>query len=473
MSQPDDKLQQLQQAHGQLRQAWKEKGGLSYPERMELLGKALSWIRQHRQDIVLSVQQDYGHRSSHETLMAEVFAVVDELRHARAHLAEWMEEQPRPVALTFQPGSARVVWQPLGVVGIISPWNYPFQLAISPALAAISAGCRVLVKPSELTPATAALLQRMAGEVFPPEVLRVVEGEAEVAQALCRLPLDHLLFTGSTAVGRKVMAAAAENLTPVTLELGGKSPVLVHPDFPTERAAERIVYGKLFNAGQTCIAPDTLLVEKGQVDAFVAAIQAAVARSYPRLQDNPDYTAIINERHYNRLVAWIEDARAKGATVIACNPANESLDPARRKLPLHLVLGGTEEMTVMQEEIFGPILPIVPVATLDEGIEWINARPRPLALYYFDWDRGRGEQVVARTRSGGVTLNDTLLHFAQLELPFGGVGASGMGAYHGWYGFRTFSHERGIFAQARLNGGKLIQAPYTARTDRLIKVMVG
>lgn len=466
-------LEALHSAFDSLRAAWDSQGGLPYTQRMDLLKKALDWIRAHREEIASQVSADYGHRSRHETLMAEVFAVVDEIKHARAHLAEWMEEQPRPVALIFKPGTAKVVWQPLGVVGVIAPWNYPFQLAISPALAAIGAGCRVLIKPSELTPATGTLLERMCREIFPPDVVRVVPGDAEVAAAFSRLPFDHLFFTGSTSVGRKVMAAAAEHLTPVTLELGGKSPVLVHPDFPTDRAAERIVYGKLFNAGQTCIAPDTLLVEQGQLDAMVGAIQAAVARSYPTIAENPDYTSIINDRHYARLQSWIDDARAKGATVITCNPANETLDPARRKLPLHLVLGGTAEMVVMQDEIFGPILPIVPVATLDEGVRWINARPRPLALYYFDWDRKRCDDVIARTQSGGVTLNDTLLHFAQLELPFGGVGPSGTGSYHGWYGFRTFSHERGVFQQARLNGGKLITAPYSPLTDRVVKVMVG
>lgn len=463
----------LHAAFDRLRSAWTEQGGLAYTQRMDLLKKALDWIRANAEEIARQVSIDYGHRSRHETLMAEVFAVVDDIRHTRAHLAEWMEEQPRPVAVTFKPGTAKVVWQPLGVVGVIAPWNYPFQLAVTPALAAIGAGCRVLIKPSELTPATAALLEKMCREIFPPDVVQVVQGDASVAAAVSRLPFDHLLFTGSTSVGRKVMAAAAENLTPVTLELGGKSPVLVHPDFPTDRAAERITYGKLFNAGQTCIAPDTLLVEKGQVDAMVGAIQAAVARSYPTIANNPDYTSIINDRHYARLVSWIDDARAKGATVIACNPGNETLDPAKRKLPLHLVLGGTAEMTVMQDEIFGPILPIVPVGTLDDGIRWINERPRPLAMYYFDWDRTRCDNVIARTRSGGVTLNDTLLHFAQLDLPFGGVGPSGTGAYHGWYGFRTFSHERGVFQQARINGGKLITAPYTSTTDRLVKLMVG
>lgn len=473
LSTADADLQALQDSYDRVRAAWNQQGGLPYKQRMELLGKVMKWVRAHKQELVAEISADYGHRSPHETLMAEVFTVIDDIKHTRAHLAEWMEEQPRPVAATFKPGTAKVIWQPLGVVGVIAPWNYPFQLAILPVVAAISAGCRVLVKPSELTTRTAALLDRLCKEVFPADVVAVVQGGLEVGTAFSRLPFDHLFFTGSTAVGRHVMRAAAEHLTPVTLELGGKSPVIIHPDFPLARAAERIVYGKLFNAGQTCIAPDYVLVRQDQVDALVAALQAAVAQSYPSIAENPDYTSVINDRHYARLRAWLQDARDKGATVVECNPKGEALDPSRRKLALHLVLGGTEEMTVLQEEIFGPILPIVPVADVDQAIAWVNAHPRPLALYYFDWSEKRADDLVQRTWAGGVTLNDTILHFSQLELPFGGVGPSGTGAYHGWYGFRTFSHEKGIFRQARLNGGKLIAAPYGKVTDTLLKVMIG
>ncbi|NOY27860.1 MAG: coniferyl aldehyde dehydrogenase [Oligoflexia bacterium] len=463
----------VQAAYDKLRAAWKQQGGLPYKQRMALLNDAMGWVRTHRQDLVTQLSADYGHRSPHETLMAEVFTVIDDIKHIRAHLSEWMEEQPRPVAATFKPGTAKVVWQPLGVVGVIAPWNYPFQLAILPVLAAIGAGCRVLLKPSEITAGTADLLARMCAEVFPSDVVGVVNGDLAVGQAFSSLPFDHIFFTGSTTVGRQVMRAAAENLTPVTLELGGKSPAIVHRDFPIKRAAGRVVYGKLFNAGQTCIAPDYLLVQRNKVDAMVAALQAAVARSYPTIVDNPDYTSIINDRHYARLVDWIQDARDKGATVIACNPASETLDPARRKLPLHLVLDTTDDMLVTRQELFGPVLPIIPYDTLDEAIAYVNDRPRPLALYYFDWNNKRCNDVVSRTCSGGVTLNDTILHFSQLELPFGGVGPSGMGSYHGWYGFRTFSHEKGIFHQARFNGGKLVTAPYGKLTDGLLRVMIG
>lgn len=460
-------------AYDALRAAWNQQQGLPYAQRMDLLKGLMKWVRDNRTELADTINADYGQRSKHETLLAEVFTVVDDIKHIRGHLADWMEEQPRPVAMTFKPGTAKVVWQPVGVVGIIAPWNYPFQLAILPMVAAISAGCRVLVKPSEMAPRTGQLFARMCAEVLPPDVARVVNGGVEVSAAVSQLPFDHLFFTGSTSVGRHVMRAAAENLTPVTLELGGKSPAIVHPSFDLSRAAERIVAGKLFNAGQTCIAPDYVLVQKDQRDALVDAIIAAVAKAYPRLADNPDYTAIINERHYGRLHTWLDDARAKGARVVQVNPANESFDPKGRKIPLTLVLDGTDDMIVMQDELFGPVLPIVSVDDLDAAIAYVNDRPRPLALYYFDWNNKRCDQVVNRTWSGGVCLNDTILHFSQLELPFGGVGPSGMGAYHGWYGFRTFSHEKGIFRQARLNGAGLISPPYGKVVEGALKVMIG
>jgi len=466
-------VQELQASYARVRQAWQREGGLPYQQRMDLLKAIAGWVRKHRAELIAALDADFGHRSPHETLLAEVFTVIDDIRHIRAHLADWVEEQPRPVAATFKPGTAKVIWQPVGVVGVIAPWNYPFQLAILPVVAAISAGCRVLLKPSELTPHAAAMLQKLAADVIPPEILAVTTGGVEVGAAFSALPFDHLFFTGSTTVGRHVMRAAAENLTPVTLELGGKSPALIHPDFPLARAAERIVAGKLFNAGQTCIAPDYVLVHRDQVDALVGAIQAAARAQYPTLADNADYTAIINDRHYARLASWLQDAADKGARLVSCKSPDETLDPAQRKLPLTLVLDGTPDMTVLQDEIFGPILPIIPVDSVDQALAYINARPRPLALYYFDWSEKRSDDVMARTTSGGVCLNDTILHFSQLELPFGGVGPSGMGAYHGWYGFRTFSHEKGIFRQARLNGGKLITAPYGKITDTLLKLMIG
>ncbi|RME29432.1 MAG: coniferyl aldehyde dehydrogenase [Deltaproteobacteria bacterium] len=463
----------LDTAFGRLKDAWKQHQGLSYAQRMACLKALLTWVRKHKEELAETISADFGHRSREETLLAEVFTVVDEIRHTRSHLAEWMEEQPRPVSMTFKPGTAKVVWQPLGVVGVIAPWNYPFQLAILPMVAAISAGCRVLVKPSELAPRTAELFARMVGEVLPPDVAQVVTGGVEVSAAFSALPFDHLFFTGSTSVGRHVMRAAADNLTPVTLELGGKSPAIVHPSFPMARAAERIMAGKLFNAGQTCIAPDYVLVTRDQRDALVDQLVAAVGRAYPKLVDNPDYTAIINERHHARLQHAIQDARDKGARVVEVNPANETFDPQRRKLPPTLVLDGTDDMIVLQDEIFGPVLPVVAVDDIEAAIAYVNDRPRPLALYYFDWNSRRCDAMIQRTWSGGVCLNDTILHFSQLELPFGGVGPSGMGAYHGWYGFRTFSHEKGVFRQARVNGTKLISPPYGKLVNRALKVMIG
>ncbi|MCB9781166.1 MAG: coniferyl aldehyde dehydrogenase [Alphaproteobacteria bacterium] len=464
---------QVQQAYGRLRTAWREQGGLDYKTRMKLLDDVMKWVRKNRQELITALNSDYGHRSPHETLMAEVFTVVDDIKHIRAHLAEWMAEQPRPVAATFKPGTARVIWQPIGVVGVIAPWNYPFQLGILPVVAAISAGCRVMIKPSEFSPATGGIFRRIATEVLPPDVFAVVEGGVDVSAEFSRQPFDHLFFTGSTSVGRHVMRAASEHLTPVTLELGGKSPAIVHKDHSLAQACARIVAGKGFNAGQTCIAPDYVLVHEDKRDALVAELQKQFAAQYPTVAANPDYTAVINQRHYDRLQAWLQDARDRGAKVVQCNPAGETLDPAVRKLPLTLVLDCPDDATVLQDEIFGPVLPIVTYRELDGAIAYVNERPRPLALYYFDWNKKRQEQVLQNTWSGGVTLNDTILHFSQLELPFGGVGPSGMGAYHGWYGFRTFSHEKGIFSQSRVNGGKLITAPYGKVTDTLLKVMIG
>jgi coniferyl-aldehyde dehydrogenase len=377
------------------------------------------------------------------------------------------------VPFQFRPGRAQVIYQPLGVVGVISPWNYPVSLALGPVAAALAAGNRVMLKPSEYTPATSALLARLLGEIFPAEQVAVVNGAAEVGAAFAALPFDHLLFTGGTATGRLIMRAASENLVPVTLELGGKSPVLLDAEYPLERAARSIAQGKLLNAGQVCIAPDYVLVPAADASRFATVFADEVKRLYPSLVDNPDYTAVINQRHYDRLRGLVDDARGKGATVIEINPASEDLraQPGR-KLPPTLLLDVTSDMAAMQDEIFGPVLPVKTYGTLDEAIAYINSRPRPLALYYFGTNRARQREVLARTTSGGVTINDTLLHYLQEDLPFGGVGASGMGAYHGRDGFRTFSHRKPVFRQARLNTAGLIRPPYGKLVERMIAALM-
>ncbi len=421
----------------------------------------------HEERWIAALDRDFGHRSAHETRLAELYIVAAGARHALRHLAAWM--RPRRVAtpMHLQPARGYLMRQPLGVVGIVSPWNYPVQLALAPAIAALAAGNRVLLKPSEHTPATAAFLAERVAKYFREDEFTVVLGDAAVGQAFVALPFDHLFFTGSTAVGRQVARAAAENLTPVTLELGGKSPAIVDADADLALIAPRIAAGKLLNAGQTCIAPDYALVPAARVDAFVAALRAAVSRLYPSIAANPDYTAIVNARHFARLNALIDDARAKGATIVTLGES----DTEARKIAPTLIVGARDDMAVMQQEIFGPILPIEAVTSLEDAIVRINARPRPLAFYYFGHDRARRARVLAQTIAGGVTVNDTLLHFAHEGMPFGGVGASGIGAYHGERGFVTFSQEKPVLVQPRLAMTKLLYPPYGKRFEKVLALL--
>jgi coniferyl-aldehyde dehydrogenase len=383
--------------------------------------------------------------------------------------------RPRPAAAgwQFMPGRARVIYQPLGVVGIIGAWNYPVLLSLSPLVSALAAGNHAMLKPSELAPRTADLLARLVSELFPADYVTVVTGGSETGAAFAALPFDHLLFTGSTRVGKLIMRAASDHLTPVTLELGGKSPALVHSDFPAQTAAARIMAGKLFNAGQTCIAPDYVLVEADAREEFVRLAARAAAAMYPRLVDNPDYTRIVNREHYRRLRSLVEDAAVKGAGMQEVNPARETADEQNRVFPPTFLWNVTDAMAVMREEIFGPVLPVVAYRSLDEAIEYVNARPRPLALYYFDRNSRRVESVLARTTSGGVTVNDTLFHIAQNDLPFGGVGPSGMGSYHGFDGFLTFSKKKGIFLQSRFTTLGMLRPPYGALARRMADFLIG
>lgn len=438
--------------------------------RRDRIARLASIVRDHEGDFVAAIGRDFGHRSAHETRLAELFIVASEARHAMRRLARWMRPTRVPTPIQLKPGRARVLPQPLGVVGIVSPWNYPVQLALAPAISALAAGNRVMLKPSEVTPATSALLARAIAARFAPDELAVVTGDAATGAAFSRLPFDHLFFTGSTAVGRLVAKAAAENLTPVTLELGGKSPAIVDASADFALVAPRIAAGKLLNAGQTCIAPDYALVPAAKLDAFVDAVAAAVRVLYPDPMRTADYTAIVDERHYARLAGLVDDACAKGARIVTL-PEGAVADPVTRRLPPTLVVGADDRMQVMREEIFGPILPIEACASLDEAIAKVNARPRPLALYAFGEDRAAIERILRETVAGGVTVNDTLWHFAHEGLPFGGVGASGFGAYHGETGFRTFSHLKGVYLQPRLTAAKLLRPPYGAAFERVLALL--
>ena len=371
----------------------------------------------------------------------------------------------------FLPARTELRPQPLGVIGIIVPWNYPVFLAVAPLAGALAAGNRVMIKMSEITPKTGALFAQLVARHFSPDQVAVVNGGTVVAQEFSALPFDHLLFTGSTEVGKHVMRAAANNLTPVTLELGGKSPAIIGPECNIDEAAEKILFGKCLNAGQTCIAPDYVLLPRAQEQAFATAAQRVVARLYPTLANNPDYTSIVSPRHVDRLNAYLHDAAARGAMVLPISPANESLEGTQKIAPT-LIANVNDDMRVMHEEIFGPILPLVPYDNLDQAIAYVNARPRPLALYYFGNFDDHIQRVLNETVAGGVTVNDALLHVSQDHLPFGGVGPSGMGSYHGKFGFDTFSKLKPIYHQPALNGLHLFKPPYGARFESLIKFLL-
>ncbi|MDN7898909.1 coniferyl aldehyde dehydrogenase [Burkholderia cepacia] len=439
--------------------------------RLARLERLAAWLDAHEHDIVRAIDTDFQGRSAHETRLAEVFIVRAGIGHARRHLKHWMRARRVPTALHFRPGYNRLIPQPLGVTGIISPWNYPLQLSLGPALAALAAGNRVLIKPSELTPALSDLLVSMARETFAPDELDVVVGDVELGKAFASLPFDHLFFTGSTRVGRVVAQAAAANLTPVTLELGGKSPAILDASCNVAVAAQRIAFGKLLNAGQTCVAPDYLLVPAGTADSVASQLARAVARLYPTLAANPDYTAIISERHRARLADMVDEARRAGARILEVNPAGESFVTSSRKFAPTIVVGAPDDTRLMNEEIFGPILPIVEYANLDDALAYIQGRARPLALYWFGEDASRRDRVLRETVSGGVTINDCLWHLVQENQPFGGVGQSGMGAYHGQWGFDTFSKLKPVFHQARWNGAVLFHPPYGRVFDLLLRTL--
>ena len=454
-----------------LRKACDASPEVPWATRADRLARLKALVADNAAAFALAISADFGHRSAHETDLLEVFPSLSGINHALSHGRRWMRGESRATGLWFLPARSRVTPQPLGVAGIIVPWNYPLYLAVGPLVSALVAGNRAMVKLSELTPKFGALFAELAGKAFAQDELAVVNGDAQVAAAFSKLPFDHLLFTGSTAVGRHVMRAAAENLTPVTLELGGKSPAIVAPGFPMERAAARILLGKCLNAGQTCIAPDYVLVPEGMEQAFVAAARACVSRMYPQILSTPDYSSIVSDRHYERLTGYIDDARTQGAKVESLAAQGEAPDPASRRFPPTALTGVRDGMRVMQDEIFGPLLPVIGYRNMDSAIAYVNARPRPLALYLFDDDSARVERVLVRTIAGGVTVNDTLLHIAQESLPFGGVGPSGMGQYHGYEGFLAFSKLKPVFRQSRLNGLALFNPPYGPRAARLIALL--
>ncbi len=462
----------LHAAFDRLRAGFAAERDPSHAVRSDRLRRLETMLDQMAPAMVAAISADFGHRPAQVTLLADISPVLMGARHARRHLKRWMKTRRAPTALIHRPGHNRLQRQPLGVVGIVSPWNYPGMLALAPAIAALAAGNRVLIKPSEIGPRFAALLQEQVAKHFGADEMAVVTGDADLGRAFVALPFDHLLFTGSTAVGREVALAAAANLTPVTLELGGKSPAILSASLSAsalQRSARRLAVGKLLNAGQTCIAPDYVAVPRARLDEFVAALRQAHRSLYPAVAANPDYTSIATERHYRRLLALLQDAVARGARVLPVH--DEGPSDGSRKLPLQLVLDADAGCRVWQEELFGPILPVLAYEHIDEVVRHVNQHDRPLALYWFGDDGTERDHVLRQTLAGGITVNDTLWHIAQEELPFGGVGASGMGAYHGEWGFQRFSKETGIYHQSPWSGIGLLYPPYGAVFDRLAALL--
>ncbi|MEW5735085.1 MAG: coniferyl aldehyde dehydrogenase [Thermodesulfobacteriota bacterium] len=466
-------LEELGRIFSLQRRAHETEGPPDYNTRMEILDRLLTIIQNRTDEAVAAMDADFGSRSTAEILVAEIYTTASGIRYLQKNLKALMRTRKRASNAVFLPGRSSVIVQPKGVTGVLAPWNYPFYLALLPLATALAAGNRVMCKPSEFTPRTSELMATMISEILPPEGAAVITGGPDVGGAFSRMPFDHLLFTGSTAVGRMVMGAASQNLTPLTLELGGKSPALVCPDYSLQTAAERIAAGKSFNAGQTCVAPDYALVPTTKAEPFAEQVLACWRRFYPTITDNPDYTAIINERHYERLAGYLAQAREKGATVISLKTTKSDRARAMRKLPPSVVLGATPDMDLSREEIFGPILPVYEYQDLNEAIRFINARPRPLALYLFTERRKNREKVLVRTTSGGVTINDTMLHVAQDDLPFGGIGPSGMGAYHAREGFYAFSHCKAVFTQKSPSAVSFMRPPYSYLLDKILRMLIG
>jgi len=421
----DADILRLRQLFSQQQAAFAEDPMPSLETRRRHLLTLRGLLLKHREAITAAIHADFTARSATETLIAEIISPAEQITYVLKRLKGWMRPSRRRVGLQFQPARALVMYQPLGVVGIMVPFNYPVNLAMEPLIAALAAGNRALIKMSEFTPRTAEVLTEMLREGFPENHVAVITGEADVASAFSGLPFDHLLFTGSSRVGRQVMRAAAQHLTPVTLELGGKSPVIIADDIPLADIIERLVFAKSFNAGQTCVAPDYLLVPREKMDALLDAYVETFQRLYPTLNNNPDVTSIIHQRHYQRLEDWLRDAGEKGAVIRKVS--DESITDGSFRMVTHLLTNVTDDMTVMREELFGPILPVIPYDSMEEALEFVRRRPRPLALYLFSYDKSLQERVMARTHAGSMAINEVMLQVGIDDLPFGGIGPSGMG----------------------------------------------
>jgi len=441
--------------------------------RKDRLRRGIAMMVDHGEAFCKALSEDFGHRSIEQSMMTDIVPSIRSFKYNIKQLDRWMKPERRKVEfpLGLFGAKAAVEYQPMGVVGIIAPWNFPVQLTTGPMAGAFAAGNRVMIKSSEYTPTVAALFEEIGPKYFSEDEAAFFSGGPDVGQAFAGLPFDHLIFTGATGVGKHILHAAADNLTPVTLELGGKSPTIIGRSANIESATQRIALGKMLNAGQICLAPDYLMVPREKEAEVVAGMTKAVSVMYPTLLENPDYTSVVNARHRDRLTSYLDDAKAKGGEVIEINPANEDFGASNRhKMPLYLVRNPTEDMKVMQEEIFGPVLPIKTYERIEETIDYVNGHDRPLGLYYFGEEEAEKRQVLDRTISGGATVNDVIFHISMEDLPFGGVGPSGMGSYHGFDGFKTFSHAKAVYHQPKINVSKLagLMPPYGKATKSSI-----
>lgn len=446
------------------KQAHLRDGSPSADKRIDWLDRCIGLLIDHQSEIEEALADDFGHRSKDASRLTDVASSIGALKHAKKHVAKWMRPERRKVdfPLGLLGSKAEIHYQPKGVVGVISPWNFPVNLTFAPLAGVFAAGNRAMIKPSEFTEATSELMKSMFAKAFSEEEVAVITGGPEVGAEFTKLPFDHIIFTGATSIARHVMRAAADNLVPLTLELGGKSPVVLGRSADMDKAAARIMAGKTLNAGQICLAPDYAYVPEEKQGDFTRAASAAVETMFPTgLKDNDDYTSIVNQRHYDRLMGYLDDAREKGAEIVEINPTGENFSQQpHHKIPPHLVLNPSDEMAIMQDEIFGPILPVKTYSETAEAVAYINEHDRPLGLYYFGEDGGERDMVLNNTTSGGVTVNDVIFHVAQEDLPFGGIGPSGMGAYHGREGFLEFSHAKSVYTQTGSEILAMMRPPY-------------
>lgn len=438
----------------------------SYDDRVKDLKKLKRLLLDNQDDFVEALNKDFGSRSADDTKIGDIITTISGINYTIKNLKSWMKPKKRKVDLLFQPAKASILFQPLGVVGVVVPWNYPVFLSLGPLATALAAGNCVMLKMSEFTPVTATLLAGLLHKVFKQKQVAIIGGEVEIATAFTSLAFDHLFFTGSTNVGKIVMQAAAKNLVPVTLELGGKSPAIIDGIIDIKLAVSRFILGKVLNSGQTCVAPDYIFCPEDKVTVLVEELQKIYSKMYPKITNNKDCTSIINDAQFERLNGLLDDARSHGANIIPLTA--EPINKTERKMPLTVLTDVNDDMKVMQQEIFGPIIPIITYKNTAEAIHYINKNDRPLALYIYSFDKAFQQEILLNTHAGGVCINEATFHVANDDLPFGGIGASGMGQYHGEEGFKTFSHGKSILKKGRISFAHLLFPPFGGFMHKLV-----